>query len=33
VKVIFMFFFAPNEILAVEQTNAGIFADGLGKLP
>jgi len=27
-----MFFFAPNEILAVEQTNAGIFADDLCKL-
>jgi len=27
-----MYLFAPNEILAVEQTNAGIFADDLGKL-
>jgi len=27
-----MFFFAPNEILAVEQMNAGVFADDLCKL-
>jgi len=28
-----LFFFSSNEILAIEQTYTGIFADDLGRLP
>lgn len=33
-KMIFMLLFStPNEILAIQQTYTGIFADDLGRLP